>query len=110
MLFWRAFIATAYPVILKQWLETQGYKESSIATYQGKIEGLWMLFQNYYAVCDISSTGVTLEANELKMFQTIMEAQLVLYRSEQKMQMTDNQKIQTLLTRLNTAAQKKGSQ
>lgn len=66
-----------------------------------------MLFQNYFAVCDILSTGATLEENGLQVLETIMEVQLVLYRSEQKMQIKDRKRLNNLMSQLNSTAKKK---
>jgi len=72
-------IATSYPHILSRFLDAHGVK-AEIVHMHGAVEvaprlGLAQV------VCDLVSTGATLEANGLKPVQTVMESEAVLIRA-----------------------------
>ncbi len=74
-----ARIATSYPRLLKRWLAEQGV-EAQIVKMNGAVE-LAPRLQIASHVCDIVSTGATLEANGLRVVETVFDSEAVLVRS-----------------------------
>ena len=74
-------IATSYPRILRRWLDSQGVK-AEIVTMRGAVEVAPRL-KLAHAICDLVSTGATLEANGLVARETVFGSQAVLIRSPQ---------------------------
>lgn len=72
-------IATSYPRVLRRWLEANGV-EADIVTMRGAVEVAPRL-KLAHAICDLVSTGATLEANGLSARDTVLESQAVLIRS-----------------------------
>jgi len=72
-------IATSYPRILRRFLEAEGVK-ADIVTMRGAVEVAPRL-KLAAAICDLVSTGATLEANGLAARETVLERQAVLIRS-----------------------------
>ncbi len=72
-------IATSYPRVLRRWLETQGVS-ADIVTMRGAVEVAPRL-KLAHAICDLVSTGATIEANGLAARDTVLESQAVLIRS-----------------------------
>jgi ATP phosphoribosyltransferase len=72
-------IATSYPRVLRRWLETQGVS-ADIVTMRGAVEVAPRL-KLAHAICDLVSTGATIEANGLSARDTVLESQAVLIRS-----------------------------
>lgn len=69
-------VATSYPVILKNFLDSQGV-QADIRTISGSVEigpGLGLSD----AICDIVSTGGTLRSNGLKPFADVMSSEAIL--------------------------------
>ena len=90
-------IATSYPRLLNSFLAAQGVTFQT-CDLNGAVEiapraGL------ADAICDIVSTGVTLEANGLREVETIFESTAVLVRSAQKLEEEQEILIGKLLTR-----------
>lgn len=74
-----ARIATSYPRLLTRHLEEQGI-EATVVKMNGAVELAPRLqIANY--ICDLVSTGATLEANGLKPVATVLESQSVLLRT-----------------------------
>jgi ATP phosphoribosyltransferase len=100
-------IATTYPEILKQYLAKQGINASTVLL-SGSVEvapraGL------ADAICDLVSTGATLEANGLLQGETILESNACLIQNP-KMDNADKQALlDTLLPRLKAVRQAKES-
>ena len=69
-------IATSYPGLLRQWLDTQRI-EASIVTLSGSVEIAPRLGQADL-ICDLVSSGATLLANQLKPVETLLESEAVL--------------------------------
>jgi ATP phosphoribosyltransferase len=91
-------VVTAYPTILKEYLKEQPFFVKSkmvvdMGRYGGKIEGLWQLFANCFAVCDISSTGETARTNGIEFICSIFTAALALYQNEYKMSSADEKRL-----------------
>jgi len=72
-------IATSYPRVLRRWLEENGV-EADIVTMRGAVEVAPRL-KLAHAICDLVSTGATIEANGLSARDTVLESQAVLIRS-----------------------------
>lgn len=72
-------IATSYPGILRRFLEERNV-EADIVTMRGAVEVAPRL-KLASAICDLVSTGATLEANGLAAKETVLESQAVLIRS-----------------------------
>lgn len=71
-------IATTYPNLLKRFLSEQGV-DADIVTMRGAVEVAPRL-KLAEAICDLVSTGATLEANGLVEFQTVLDSEAVLVR------------------------------
>jgi ATP phosphoribosyltransferase len=74
-----ARIATSYPRILKRWLTDHGV-DAQIVKMNGAVE-LAPRLQIATHVCDIVSTGATLEANGLRVVESVFDSEAVLVRS-----------------------------
>jgi ATP phosphoribosyltransferase len=72
-------VATSYPRVLKRWLAEQGVA-ADIVTMRGAVEVAPRL-KLAHAICDLVSTGATLEANGLQARETVLDSQAVLIRS-----------------------------
>jgi ATP phosphoribosyltransferase len=72
-------IATSYPNLLHRFLEERGVR-ASIVEMSGSVEVAPRLHVAQ-AICDLVSTGATLEANGLKAVETVLESEVVLVRS-----------------------------
>lgn len=72
-------IATSYPAVLARWLEEQGV-DARIVTMRGAVEVAPRLKVSD-AICDLVSTGATLEANGLVARDLVLESEAVLIRS-----------------------------
>lgn len=72
-------IATSYPRVLGRYLAREGV-EAEIVTMRGAVEVAPRL-KLAHAICDLVSTGATLEANGLAARDTVLESQAVLVRS-----------------------------
>ena len=69
-------IATSYPALLAQWLQTQAM-EAAIVNLSGSVEIAPRLGQADL-VCDLVSSGATLAANQLKPVETLLHSEAVL--------------------------------
>lgn len=72
-------IATSYPRVLRRYLEAEGV-QADIVTMRGAVEVAPRL-KLAAAICDLVSTGATLEANGLSPRDTVLDSQAVLIRS-----------------------------
>jgi len=72
-------VATSYPRVLRRWLEAEGV-EADIVTMRGAVEVAPRL-KLAHAICDLVSTGATLEANGLIARETVLDSRAVLIRS-----------------------------
>lgn len=72
-------VATSYPRILRRFLDAEGV-QAEIVTMRGAVEVAPRL-KLASAICDLVSTGATLEANGLAARETVLESQAVLVRS-----------------------------
>jgi ATP phosphoribosyltransferase len=74
-----ARIATSYPKLLGRFLKERGVS-ATIIEMSGSVEVAPRLHVAQ-AICDLVSTGATLEANGLKPVETVLESEVVLVRS-----------------------------
>lgn len=72
-------VATSYPRVLRRYLQDAGV-QADIVTMRGAVEVAPRL-KLASAICDLVSTGATLEANGLAAKDTVLESQAVLIRS-----------------------------
>jgi len=72
-------IATSYPCVLRRFLKEHGV-EGTIVTMSGAVE-LAPRLQIASFICDLVSTGATLEANGLRAVETVLDSQAVLIRT-----------------------------
>ncbi len=72
-------IATSYPRIVRRFLDDNGI-EATVVKMNGAVE-LAPRLQIASFVCDLVSTGATLEANGLRPVETILESEAVLIRT-----------------------------
>ncbi|WP_298743426.1 ATP phosphoribosyltransferase [uncultured Brevundimonas sp.] len=72
-------IATSYPTVLRRWLDERNVR-AEIVTMRGAVEVAPRL-RLAAAICDLVSTGATLEANGLGPHDTVLDSQAVLIRS-----------------------------
>jgi len=72
-------IATSYPNILRRWLADEGVA-AEIVELRGAVEVAPRL-KLAQAICDLVSTGATLEANGLKAAALVLKSEAVLIRS-----------------------------
>src|SRR3546814_354714 len=74
-----ARIATSYPRIVKRFLDERGV-EATVVEMNGAVE-LAPRLQIATFICDIVSTGATLEANGLRVVDSVLESEAVLIRT-----------------------------
>jgi ATP phosphoribosyltransferase len=72
-------IATSYPKILRRFLDEAGV-DADIVTMRGAVEVAPRL-KLAAAICDLVSTGATLEANGLSARETVLDSQAVLIKA-----------------------------
>jgi ATP phosphoribosyltransferase len=76
-------IATSYPRLVGRFLRERGI-EATIVTMNGAVE-LAPRLRIASFICDLVSTGATLEANGLKALETVLESEAVLVRTRKAM-------------------------
>jgi ATP phosphoribosyltransferase len=69
-------IATSYPRLLGDWLQRQGLS-AEVVTLSGSVE-IAPRLGKAEAICDLVSSGATLQANQLREVATILESEAVL--------------------------------
>jgi ATP phosphoribosyltransferase len=72
-------IATSYPRLLQRFLDGQGI-EAEVVEMKGAVE-LAPRLEIANFICDLVSTGATLEANGLRALETVLDSQAVLIRT-----------------------------
>lgn len=93
-----ARIATSYPRLLRQFLEANGI-EAMIVTMNGAVE-LAPRLQIASFVCDLVSSGATLEANGLRAVETVLESEAVLVRTGKALAPAQEEPADSLLRRI----------
>ena len=91
-------IATSYPRALGQWLDANRI-EAEIVVMRGAVELAPRLGIARY-ICDLVSTGATLEANGLSAVATVLASEAVLIRTLKPFDGPHSEKVDALLTRM----------
>jgi len=100
-------IATSYPHLLKRYLDSNNVNFTNV-TLKGSVEvapraGI------ADAICDLVSTGATLEANGLKESQVFFESQAVLIKTQSELSTEKQALLDKLMTRFNGVIQARES-
>ena len=93
-----ARIATSYPAILQDFLDTAGI-EATVVRMNGAVE-LAPRLQIAGFICDLVSTGATLESNGLRAVETVFESEAVLVRTRKTMAAAKIEQGAMLLSRI----------
>jgi ATP phosphoribosyltransferase len=91
-------IATSYPRLLRRFLDERGVT-AEVVEMNGAVE-LAPRLQIANFVCDLVSTGATLEANGLKAVETVLESEAALIRTRKPMDETRFAIAEQLLSRI----------
>ncbi len=92
-------IATSYPGLTKAWLEREGVS-ARVVTMKGSVE-IAPRLKIADAVCDIVSTGATLDANGLKPVATVFESEALLIRNAKEFSAEKQEIFDAVLKRIN---------
>jgi ATP phosphoribosyltransferase len=93
-----ARIATSYPRLLQKFLDDKGVN-ATIVKMNGAVE-LAPRLRIATFVCDLVSTGATLEANGLRVVETVLESEAVLIRTRQPLSADKADMSERLLRRI----------
>lgn len=91
-------IATSYPRLLQQYLDRSGV-EASLVRMNGAVE-LAPRLEIAGFVCDLVSTGATLEANGLRVVDSVLESEAVLIRTRKPLSDAKRRLADQLLRRI----------
>lgn len=91
-------IATSYPNILRRFLDGKGL-EAEVVTMRGAVELAPRLGIARF-ICDLVSTGATLEANGLAPVADVFDSEAVLVRSRKPIDAAHAEKVDALRTRI----------
>jgi ATP phosphoribosyltransferase len=100
-------IATTYPYTLTRYLRERDI-EAEIVTLSGAVEIAPRLGRADF-ICDLVSTGSTLQANHLREVETVLESHAVLIRTPVELPPLKNDWVQRLLMRIDGVEQVKES-
>ena len=100
-------IATTYPATLARYLAEHAVN-AEIVTLSGAVE-IAPRLGRADLICDLVSSGSTLQANHLREVQTVLESQVVLIRTPVKLPVFKEDWIQRLLLRIDGVEQVKES-
>jgi ATP phosphoribosyltransferase len=92
-------IATSYPALTRAWLEAEGVSAKAVMM-KGSVEVAPRL-KIADAVCDIVSTGATLDANGLKPVATVFESEAILIRNRQDFSPEKQKVFEAMMKRIN---------
>ena len=98
-------IATSYPAILGRWLKEQGV-EASVVKMNGAVE-LAPRLRIAPFICDLVSTGATLEANGLRPVANVFDSEAVLVRTTRPLSPDKRTQGEALLSRVQGVLQTK---
>jgi ATP phosphoribosyltransferase len=96
-------IATTYPYLLERYLREHDL-EAEIVELSGAVE-IAPRLGRADAICDLVSTGSTLQANHLREVQTILESHAVLIRTPLDLPSAKDEWVQRLLMRIDGVQQ-----
>lgn len=102
-----ARIATSYPRIVRRFLDERGIT-ATVVTMNGAVE-LAPRLRIAPFVCDLVSTGATLEANGLEAVETVFESEAVLIRTRRPIPEPKAQQGERLLCRIEGVLATKGT-
>jgi ATP phosphoribosyltransferase len=91
-------IATSYPRLLQRFLDRNGVK-AEVVQMKGAVE-LAPRLEIASFICDLVSTGATLEANGLRAVETVLDSQAVLIRTLKPLDPTRRNIAEQLLSRI----------
>ena len=100
-------IATTYPFILARWLKANSI-EAEVVTLSGAVE-IAPRLGRADLICDLVSTGSTLQANHLREVETVLESQAMLIRTPVPLPATKEAWLARLLLRIDGVQQVKES-
>ncbi|HTW73298.1 MAG TPA: ATP phosphoribosyltransferase [Steroidobacteraceae bacterium] len=100
-------IATTYPLLLGRFLERRGI-EAEIVTLSGAVE-IAPRLGRADLICDLVSTGSTLQANHLREVETVLESHAVLIRTPVALAAEKRTWVERLLLRVEGVEQVKES-
>jgi ATP phosphoribosyltransferase len=100
-------IATTYPCLLARYLGERGI-EAQIVTLSGAVE-IAPRLGRADLICDLVSTGSTLQANHLREVETVLESHAVLIRTPIKLPAVKHDWVERLLLRIEGVEQVKES-
>ncbi len=100
-------IATTYPYTLGRFLDERGLK-AEIVTLSGAVE-IAPRLGRADLICDLVSTGSTLQANHLREVETVLESHAVLIRTPVALPAIKNEWVERILMRMDGVEQVKGS-
>jgi ATP phosphoribosyltransferase len=98
-----ARIATSYPYVLEQYLRDRRVS-AEIVTLSGSVE-IAPRLGRADLVCDLVSTGSTLQANHLREVETVLESHAVLIRTPRKLAREKEEWVERLLKRIDGVQQ-----
>jgi ATP phosphoribosyltransferase len=96
-------IATSYPFTLEDWLRGRGIT-ADIVTLSGAVE-IAPRLGRADVICDLVSTGSTLQANHLREVETVLESQALLIRTPVKLPDAKQEWVDRLLMRIDGVQQ-----
>ncbi len=96
-------IATTYPFTLERWLRERSV-EADIVTLSGAVEIAPRLGRSDF-VCDLVSTGSTLQANHLREVEVVMHSQAVIIRTPVELPPSKQDWVDRLLLRIDGVQQ-----
>src|SRR6202023_2172804 len=100
-------IATTYPLLLAQYLRERDI-DAEIVTLSGAVE-IAPRLGRADLICDLVSTGSTLQANHLREVETVLESHAVLIRTPVPLTTEKNDWVERLLMRVEGVQQVKES-
>jgi ATP phosphoribosyltransferase len=96
-------IATSYPFTLEHWLRERGIT-ADIVTLSGAVE-IAPRLGRADVICDLVSTGSTLQANHLREVETVLESQALLIRTPVQLPDAKQEWVDRLLMRIDGVQQ-----
>jgi len=100
-------IATTYPYTLERWLRERNVT-ADIVTLSGAVE-IAPRLGRADLICDLVSTGSTLQANHLREVETVLESQSILIRTPVELAPVKQEWVERLLLRIDGVQQVKES-
>ena len=100
-------IATSYPNVLGKYLARHGV-EAEVVTMRGAVEVAPRL-KMAHAICDLVSTGATLEANGLRAVDTVLRSEAMLIRAPSPPEPSLQDLLESVITRFRGVVASQGS-